>query len=274
MRVLVACLLVLLPLRLWAQPELTNCQSAWDGFARFVSGWEPTDIGAAPVQPADDQWCEVDLAGLNVSGVSATGAAFKIRAETEGARSVTVKINALEIKGLRYEVSADLSHALSAGTLRLNQLSVRGDDGRGVRAQGDILATDFDSVASAQSALAGARLTAVNVQFVVTPALLAALDVDLSTVTRTKVTDALRDVTQSQLSNGSRQEFLRFAGATPQARGTLDVSLTAPEGLGALQVMASLSPLQHAGFALESSEAWEQIFTGIMVKIVWNPGRM
>ncbi len=276
---LIACLLAATPLHAWAAMTTAECENTWDAFTRFalINQQDRATAKNFTVAETDDGWCNVDPSGLVLSDVSFSSAAFRVDGWGSGGTGETtldVSINDLGVVGGVFEVSLVARQDQQTGELLLTQLSARGADGSGVRASGMFSMAPFDSVAAAQTSIAGIKISALNAQIFATPAFIKGLSVDFTGVTRVAMNNALRDVVSAQVSGASRQEFLRFAGATPQSRGTLEINLTAPSELAIMQIAAPLMGLPRSPTDPNIARAIGIALSGLTLDLAWKPGRI
>jgi hypothetical protein len=266
-----ACILALAPLTAWAQMTSPVCDDAWDAMAS--SGLINAAAKGFEITQRDDGWCKIAPNGVALSGVSFDAAQFRLDGLTgdqSQVRTFELQIDEAAFAGNVFAVSAEISQHLDAGLIAINRLSARAEDGSGIILRGTFEMAPFDDLGS----VTGAELLSLDAQIFVTPDALSDLRIDLKDVTRASMANALRDVEQSQVSRASRQEFLRFAGATPQARGTLAVTLDAPSGLAISQIVTPLLGLPRSPSDREIAQAVGVALSDLTIQLAWKPGRI
>lgn len=272
---LVASFLLITPIYAWGAMNLNNCKTAWDSFSKTML-IAPQDRQAAAsfqITQSDDGDCEVTPNGASLLGLTIDAVTFQVEDGTNK-RKLEFTVTELVIEHVTSDVSAVLSHGTDTDMLIVDTLTVRGADGSGLRANGQFQLADFDSIATAQSAIAGIAVSTFNANLIVTPQLLAGIKADFGKVTRIALDRALRNVSQSQLDRASRQEILRFCGAAPQVRGTVAMTVNAQPTVSVWQMVAPFVDLPD-----DQDEAWLThaigiALSGLTLDLVWKPGRI
>jgi len=209
--------------------------------------------------PAEFRGGVCTIAAAQIEDAVLTGIAFGWT-DVAGLSDVAITIDAIEIGGRRFEVMAKFQHVAESGALNLQGLAISGDDGSAVRATGQMVMQGFQAPV----------LRTINAQVVVTPGVLDALRLDADDAPRAQVNEALDTLDFGQLDRQSRQDILRFAGVMPDARGRLDVSLVASDGVDVAQMILSFVNARPDDFSAILSTALQ----GAQARLRWNPGRM
>jgi len=269
-RLLAASVFAFLPLDAAGQ-DAQYCMAEWEVIADLAGA-----IGDGATA-GEDGWCEIATTKTAIFGATLGEAAFRFDQNEEAlpnSRSVEVQIADLQTRFGTYEGIFALSHQTQAGAVQLHQLRLRGDDERGLRGTAAASLPAFQNEAEAQYALTDLTVSRVNVDVFVTPALLDALQIDFSQVTRRAVDSALRDVSEAQVSGKSRREFLRFVGAVPNARGTLSVAVEISGDISLFERIAPFVALARAPSDDDITGAFDAAFDGVSIDLIWKPGRM
>lgn len=269
-RFLAASLLAVLPLQAFSQAA-PDCAAEWESVAALTGAFGD---GATA---GEDGWCEVAITKTAIFGATLGKAAFRFDQSEDAmpnSRSVEVQIADLQTGIGTYEGIFALSHQTQAGAMQLHQFRLRGGDGRGLRATAFASLPALQSNARAQNALTDLTVNRANVDVFVTPALLGALQIRFSQITRRAVDSALRDVSEGQVSGKSRREFLRFMGAAPNARGTLSVAVEMSGDKRLFERIAPFAALARAPSDDDITEAFSAAFDGVSIDLAWKPGRM
>ncbi len=264
------------PLPVLAQTPNQECQQTVDGFVAVAKSFN-AEVGALDGTAVAEGWCRVTATDGALRGGVFAQARFRLDrldAVQPGSRSLEIDLDGVQTVFGRFDVTAALSHAPDSGLLTVHSALARGTDGRGLQALGRLDMPAFKTVPDAQNAVAELRLITLSVQAMITPDLLQDAGADFSDVTRVAVDDALEGVSLSQVSTKTRNEFLRFAGAAPNARGTLDVGLDAPDSLGVLQLVMPFVTLGNRPDAQALAQALAVSLTGVVLDVAWKPGRM
>jgi hypothetical protein len=262
-RLIAALLVAVMPLQAWGDTAPSSCD-ATETFAGNL------DAGLSELRTAvaRDGWCAIENTELAVFGVQISDAAFRVDQlpiAPAGARSLEVTIDRLETDLGAFTLSAALSYMAETGALTLHELSLRGADGRRLKAVANL---------SAASSLTDLKVEGVLAQLFVTPAFLRETGIDFADLSRAHVNDALRDVDEAQVSRRARNEFLRFAGAAPDAQGALNVRIDMAEALPVGQLAAPFLSLGRDPETQAIARAFAAGLAGVSIDIAWNPGRM
>lgn len=274
-RLIAASILALCPLQALGN-EAADCDAAWQDIVIFA-GALGAGISEARVTAEADGWCAVSVTTDWAVNFGVIDAAFRVDRFGQAlpdARSFEVVITDLQTEFGSFEVAASLSHQAVTETLRLHAFSARADDGRGLRATANTSLGGLASRADALAVLSELAIKTTSVEMFVTPALLQDAGVDFSELTRVAINDALRDVDESQVSRRARSEFLRFVGATPNARGTLGITLDTPMGANLLQLATPFLALGRTPDDAAIAKALSTALTDAELDLAWKPGRM
>lgn len=249
-----------------------TCMAGWESIVTFA-GPLGEEISEAQITSADDGWCAVS-ATLDIDTIEAKFRFDRLTQAPQNARSIEVTLKNVDARIGVFDVTAALSYQAETGVLRLHTLSARADDGRGLRASADISLDASKDGSDFQAALSALALQDLSLAVFVTPGLLQETGIDLSDLSRVTVDNALRDVSDRQVNRRSRSEFLRFVGAMPNVRGTLDIALNAPVGLRAPQIVDTFVRLDQADDDVAITAALGAALTDATLDLAWKPGRM
>lgn len=266
----VALFCATMPLTALAEDAL-NCQQAWADFSE-VSGL--TGDGATT---GDAEWCEVATATMPALEITLRQFAFRLGMHQDAlpdSRSVDVRFEHLQTPFGIFEGALSLSHQTQSGMLHLHQFTLLGEDGRGMRAQAYVSLPVGQGNVVAPPNIGDMAVRSLNVDIIVTPDLLDALQIDATDVTRGAVDSALRDVPDAQVSGKSRRAFMRFVDAIPTARGTLSIEIDAANGRTLMESAGPFLALEHAPSEEEITRAFALALEGVSVDLAWKPGRM
>ncbi|PJI92406.1 hypothetical protein BC777_1255 [Yoonia maricola] len=252
-----------------AQDAQTACAETWEDIVVFAGDFGE-QIAAATVESGADGWCMV-AASLDDDDIEAAFRTDQLVQAPQNARSFEVTIEAFSTCIGVFDIAAMLSYQPETGALRLHQMTARADDGRGVRIDANMRLDDFEAGLDFLATLPAVIAQDAAISVFVTPGLLQEAEVDLSSLSRVALDDALRDVSPRQVDRRARSEFLRFAGATPNAQGTLDLIVEISGGKTVLQIAPALDALRSNA---EIADALATVLMDATVGLVWKPGRM
>ncbi len=248
------------------------CTAGWEDIVTFA-GPLAEEITEAQIAPAEDGWCTVS-ATLDVDRVEARFRFDQLAQAPQNARSIEVTLESVDARIGVFDVTAALSYQTETGALRLHTFSARADDGRGVRAGADISLDGIEGDADFQKVLSALAFQNLSLAVFVTPGMLQDAGIDLSDLSRVTVDNALREVSDRQIDRRSRAEFLRFVGALPNVRGTLDIALKTPTGLRAPQIADTFVRLDKADDDAAIAAALGAALADATLDLAWKPGRM
>lgn len=275
MRLCAVAAIAILPFQAVAQSTDASCQLTLSGFSKVTAvSFDPE--GLIATAGADD-WCTITRSGALTQGVKFEEAKFRVDQldiRQPKSRALELEVTNLQSAAGLFDISIALSHQAETGLLLIHRATARGGDGRGLRANGIFVLPPFGTIEQARAALLGLAMRSVSVEAVVTPAFFEDVNADFQDVTHVSFRSALKDVSQGQVSNASRNEFLRFAGAVPNARGTVDVTLEAPSDVGVAQLIGPFLGLGRNPDDDALMMALATALTNVAVDIAWKPGRM
>ena len=269
-RFLAASFFAFLPLQALGQ-DAPDCAAEWESVAALAGAFGDGAVAG------EDGWCELATTKTAILDATLGKAAFRFDQSEEAlpnGRSIEVRIADLQTQFGTYEGIFALNHQTQTGAVQLHQFRLRGGDRRGLRATAFASLPALKSNARAQNALTDLTVNRANVDVFVTPALLGALQIRFSQITRRAVDSALRDVSEGQVSGKSRREFLRFMGAAPNARGTLSVAVEMSGDASLFERIAPFVALARAPSDDDITSAFDAAFDGVSIDLAWKPGRM
>jgi len=252
--------------------DITDCPADWAEITEVV-GAIGSVVPDTSVTASADGWCEIATGNLAALGSSLDGAKFRLDQFPQslaGARSIEIELSGMQTPVGSFDGNFALSLQIESGAVRLHQLRLFAPDGRGLRATADVSVAALTGLGTAPDAQSGV----VNIDLMVTPNFLTATQINFAEVTRSAVDRALRDVRDAQVSGKSRREFLRFLGAAPNARGTLNI---AGEGTGDVTIFQIVRPflsLSRDPLDAEITSAFDAALEGVSLDLTWKPGRM
>ncbi|MEJ8559985.1 hypothetical protein QTO30_01125 [Yoonia sp. GPGPB17] len=256
-RLFMATVVAILPIQAMSD-DAANCVDTWAEISEFTGALGPA-ISEDGIVTGHDGWCQIVARDVTALGTRLEEGVFRLGQlpdDTADTRSIEVALTGLQTPLGLFEGTAALSVEIETDRLRLHQLRLFADDGRGIRATADMAANKM------------------NVDIVVTLTALATAGIDFSEVSRVAVDNALRDVNEMQVSGKTRREFLRFVGAAPNAQGTLSVSIQLSDGTRIAQIAAPFFALGMSPSDDAIARAFDAALTDVRVDIVWKPGRM
>ncbi|KQB95349.1 hypothetical protein AL073_15930 [Loktanella sp. 1ANDIMAR09] len=268
-RLLAASLFALLPLPALAD---TDCARAWAEIRTFAASFGVTNLTGSVTSGAEG-WCR--FTDSNATSFRPANAEGRLRfSAREDTRSVEMLFSEGDTPLGPLDGRFAATQDIQTGSVQVNDLQIQGGDGRGLRMSGQLRATPFADAAQAQEALAAMTFTTLSFDFIVTPDVLADLQIDFSDVTRSAVDTALRGVGEAQVNSRTKREFLRFIGAAPNARGTLRVTMDASEARPIAALVAPFLALGHAPSEATLAKAFAAALEDTTLAVIWNPGRM
>ncbi len=250
----------------------SECQAHWAEITEAVGPLGQV-IPVTGITAGKNGWCEIAVDNLASLGMSLDEAQFRLDQMPEpvaGGRAIEVALSGLRTPVGTFDGTAALGLDVENGAVRLQQLELHAPDGRGLRATADLRIAALTGIGGSPET----ETNRVSVDLVVTPEFTAATSIDFSEVTRTAVDNALRGISDAQISAKSQREFLRFIGAALNARGTLSV---AGEGAGDVTIFQILRPFLALGRNPSDaaiSAAFNMALEGVTLDLTWKPGRM
>lgn len=264
--------LVTVPLQALGDTAAGTCNAAVTFAGSLHSG-----LAGLRATPAQVGWCAVENAEMTAYGIAIAGAAFRVDQwplAPASVRSVEISVDRLETGLGSFTLSVALTHEAESGALTLHELSLRGDDGRRLKAVAKLSSGPFEGAASPASILTDLKVEGFLAHVSVTPAFLRETGISFGDLTRANVNEVLRDIDEAQVTRRTRSEFLRFAGAAPDAQGSLEVRLETADGVPVGQLVGPVLGLGRSPETQAIARVLEAALAGVSIEIVWNPGRM
>jgi len=259
-----------------AEPA-ADCGALWSQLkevAQPFSAIRPVLTAASP-RRTDGGLCEIDLTGVPLGDLTLGRVTYDAFVAEDAAESGQLRFVFEEFGLSDASLDGELVLQFDAVVRRTHvELALQEGDGSAVQVQ---LFGDLPPLVAGRPPLLGlveSTISQLSIDVQVTPDLLQRMQLDLSDLRRVVLRDLLVGVSTTSVSDRSRREFLRFAGATPDARGqlTLTVLLVQPVGLVTLGAQVGAA-VRHAGDAA-LPDALGDLFAGKVVTLEWKPGRL
>ena len=268
--------------------EMTRetCRIGWKAFNQMIN--ENADMVDAQPDVTTEGWCRIDEsnAGLNANdfgslewraagveeAVAQKGAPLNIDARFTGIDLVQgLKIPlGEEYEGPVGKMQVNMSRDPDTRDFTIhNWYTHFGDLGAlTVTASGGGI--DLSSLNTMQFTSGGLRMYDLTVRLETTPALSAAL---LSDIPADTAQILIRAIPDESMDEPSRAAVLAFLDNAATADGALQISATSEQGMGFLQMVGGIMPLEEQGLSPETlSGAMDILMSGVVLSVEWTPG--
>ncbi|MFK7941104.1 MAG: hypothetical protein AB8B82_17120 [Roseovarius sp.] len=280
----VACLFALPAAAQNMTPD--TCRAGWQAFNEMTG--QTAQMAAVKPDVTDQGWCRIDSTNAELTAKDFTSLEFRgtgidAAVTNQGApETLDVRIDGIDLLH-GWKLPLDAQYAGPRGTLALSyvhlpdtratQLKQLNAEFGGlghikVKAQGG--GVDLSSLSAMQITSGGGRVTDITLQIQTTPDLKQAMLPPIAAAMGALYVDAIPD---TSIDANSRDALRRFLTSGPDTGGLLRAQGHSPAGIGVLQIVGGVMPLQKSDKSAKSEDAlkdaMEIMLSGVTVSAEW-----